>query len=236
MKAVILSAGPGTRLMPLTQDIPKVMTPIAGMPLLGHLIKLCALHGVKDVYLNLWYLPKPVIKYVSVNNFGVKVHCRVYKTLVSATDALINFREDLSDGDFLVLYGDVASKLDLNELVKFHRQKKALMTVVLHESSHPNDSDLIALNAAKLAVKFLAKPHPIIKITHPLANAGTVVCSPDIFKFIKSGNHPADSISHTLIKPLIAQRQPVFGFVTEDYMKDIGTPERLAQVRKEYHP
>jgi NDP-sugar pyrophosphorylase family protein len=234
MKAVILAAGPGTRLMPLTKTIPKVMVPIGADPLLGHLLHLCATHRVTDVYLNLWYLPQPVIDYVSSHDFGIQVHWKVFEKLVSATDALLAFETDLADGDFFILFGDVASKLNLTHLSEFHKRKKALLTAVLHESSHPDDSDLVLINNDCEAVQFVAKPHPKISSKSAYGNAGTVVCSPEIFTYIKPGTDPDDSISHTLIKPLIDKHAGVFGYVTRDYMKDMGTPERLQKVRKEF--
>lgn len=234
MKAVILSAGEGKRLRPLTNRIPKVMLPIAGKPLLEHLILLCKKHGVNEVFLNLYYLPEVIVNYFKNKNLGIKISWVVMQKLINAAEALLFFREKLQE-DFPVLYGDVASRLNLTEVMKFHKRKKALATLVLHPSSHPEDSDLIEIGKDSKVLRFYKKPHSGLDYKKVnLGNAGTVVFSPEIFKFIKKGWDPNDSISHSLLTKIVAQSDKVFGYLTTDYMKDIGTSERYKRVNEEF--
>lgn len=234
MKAVILSAGEGKRLRPLTDTTPKVMLPVAGKPLLEHLILLCKKHGADEVFLNLYYLSEVIINYFKDKDLGIKVSWVNMPNLINAAEALLLFKEELQD-DFFVLYGDVASKLNLSAVMKFHKEKKALATLVVHPSSHSEDSDLLEIGENNRILRFHKKPHKELdcrKIN--LGNAGTTIFSPGIFKFIEKGQDPNDSISHSLITKIILQSDRVFGYVTGDYMKDIGTPERYKKVNKEF--
>lgn len=234
MKAVILSAGEGRRLRPLTNNASKVMLPIAGKPLLEHLILLCKEHGSDEVFLNLYYLPETIINYFKDKDLGVRISWIIMDRLVNAAEALLFFKEKLQD-DFPVLYGDVASQLNISEVMKFHKRKKALATLVLHPSSHPEDSDLIEIGKGNRVLRFYKKPHNGLdykKIN--LGNAGTVVFSPAIFNFIEKGWNPNDSLSHSLLPKIVIQSDKVFGYTTKDYMKDIGTPERYRRVKEEF--
>lgn len=234
MNAVILSAGEGKRLRPLTNTVPKVMLPVAGKPLLEHLILLCKKHGVNQVFLNLYYLPEVIIDHFNNKNLGVKVNWVKMPNLISAAEALLLFKKELRD-DFLVLYGDVASNLNLSELAKFHRKKKALATLTVHSPSHFDDSDLLELGKDNRIQRFHKKPHPKLDYKKIyLGNAGTIVFSQKIFKYIETGQDPNESISASLITKIITQSRKVFGYETNDYMKDIGTPERYRMVNEEF--
>ncbi|MFA5866567.1 MAG: nucleotidyltransferase family protein [Actinomycetota bacterium] len=234
MKAIILAAGEGKRLHPLTNDVPKVMLPIAGKPLLEHQILLCKRHGVDEVFLNLYYLPEIIIDYFKDKDLGIKVSWTVLSKLVNAAEALLLFKDKL-EGDFPVLYGDVASKLNLSSVIRFHKSKNALATLVLHVSNHPEDSDLVEVDENNRILRFHKKPHVDLDCGKMnLGNAGTVVFSPEVFDFVKTGLDPDDSISHSLLAPLSAQSDRVFGYVTEDYMEDIGTLERYKRVAEEF--
>mgnify|MGYP001568360106 CR=1 FL=1 len=234
MKAVILSAGEGKRLRPLTNKIPKVMLSLSGKPLLEHLIILCQKHGVDEVFLNLYHLPDVITNHFRSRELGIKVSWVVMEKLINAAEALLYFRENLKE-DFLVLYGDVASRLDLTGLMKYHKHRKALATIVLHPSNHPIDSDLAEIDSNNRIIRFHIKPHENIDYKNIyLCNAGTIAFSPKIFQFIEKGWNKEDSLSHSLLTKIINERRDVFGFVTDDYMKDIGTPERYAEISKEY--
>jgi len=234
MKAVILSAGRGERLRPLTDTVPKVLLPITGKPLLGHLLLLCKEHHIDQVFLNLHYKPKPIISYVSRHRFGMKVSWKIFPSLVNGAEALLSFQKSLTD-DFFVLNGDVASKLDLIGLMAFHKKNRAIATLVVHQTNHPQDSDLVIFQKSGRVTKFLKKPHGSLSATkHYFGNAGTVVFSPAIFEYITRGQDPNDSISHGLLAGLVQKKKRVFAYITTDYMRDIGTPERYKEVEKEF--
>lgn len=228
MQAIILAAGPGKRLGPLTKQIPKVMLPIRGTPLLFHTITHLKKYNISDIFINLFYRPKTILSQL---NDGKKFDVRVaysredtkgsYKgpLLLGTAGSLHNFIHVLR-GDFFVIYGDVFSKLNLSNMLKFHRMKRSYFTIAIHESSHPYDSDLIELNRNNRITDFYNVPH---KKTRGLNNAGIYIINQSVLQFLPS-TVPYD-FAHDFI-PHLLPKIDIYGYKTSDLMFDIGTPDR----------
>jgi histidinol-phosphate phosphatase family protein len=139
--------------------------------------------------------------------------------------------EDMLTEDFLVFYGDVMIDMNLPRLMKFHRDKKSDCTLVLHPNDHPFDSDLVETDDDGRVVAFHPKPHPEGFIYKNLVNSGAYFMSPEILPFLRKGQK-ADFGRDVF--PAIYKKLKMFGYNTSEYLKDMGTPERLEQVRKDY--
>lgn len=228
MQALILSAGEGKRLRPMTNALPKVMIDIIGKPLLEHHIRMLRQQGVKDIFINLFYLPKKVIDYFgNGKKFGVNI---VYgredikksylgPKLLGSAGALHNFEKELRD-DFFVIYGDVFMKVNLKKMLFFHQQKKSLFTIAVHPSRHPKDSDLIKINGAKKIISWIKTPHGL---NRGLNSAGLYIINHQVLKFLPE-IVPYD-FAHDFI-PLLIKNIPLFAYNTHDLMMDIGTIDR----------
>lgn len=226
-KAVILSAGLGTRLGSLTRDLPKVMVPIAGKPMLEHHVDWLKRFGVEEFYLNLHYLPEAITGYFGDGSrWEVRISYFHEAELRGTAGSLHGFRDCL-DETFLVQYGDVFSRLDLARLARFHRERRAAASLVVHPSSHPHDSDIVEVNSEGRIRNLHHKPGD--DRFGNLGNAGAYLLEPSVLESL-GPEGVAEDFCRDLFPRMMAKEEPVFGFDTEDLLLDVGTPERLAWI------
>ena len=232
MKAVILAGGRGIRLGEVTREIPKPMITIGDKPLLHHQVDLLVKYGIEEIIILVNYLKDPIIQY-----FGDGHQYQARITYYEETEPLgtvggIKAIEDKLTRDFLVLYGDVMISMDLSRFILYHQEKNSQCTLVLHPNDHPYDSDLVETNDEDRVVAFHAKPHDSAAWYHNLVNAGVYLLSPEILKFLKIGKK-ADFGREVF--PHIFDRISMYGYQTSEYLKDMGTPDRLEKVRKDFN-
>lgn len=232
MKVFILSAGLGTRLRPLTDNKPKVMVEIGAKPVLEHLINLCRHHNLKDIIINLHYLPDTVTQYFgNGDKFGVNIIYSHEKDRIMGGAGALKFAEQLlKDDSFFVLNGDVMTNVDLTAMAKFHQQKSGLGTFLVHQTDHPYDSDLVEYDNNYLIKRFF-RPQPGDKFK-PVSKTGTHIFEPEVLNFI-----PASvkySLEKQLIPDLLQQGKKLYAYYSDAYSKDMGTLERLAQIKQDY--
>ena len=163
IKAVIIAGGRGERLKPLTDKIPKPMLPIAGRPILEHQIELLKKIGVNNIIICGHYLFDKIKEHFSNGKeFGVNInYCDEVRPL--DTGGALKNAEPFIFNTFFVLYGDTMLDLNLRKLLNFHRKTGGLATVVLHETDHPEDSDLVSIDKKYRIRCFYIKPHREIK-------------------------------------------------------------------------
>jgi D,D-heptose 1,7-bisphosphate phosphatase len=227
MKAVILAGGKGTRLGDLTLEIPKPMIPLGGRPLLHHQVDLLVRYGIKDIIILVNYLSKPILDYFgNGSSFGASISYYEESRPMGTVGGIAEIADRLTE-DFLVLYGDVMIEMDLTRLVAFHRQKGSQCTLVLHPNDHPFDSDLVETDAQDHVIAFHPKPHDPDAWYHNLVNAGAYVMSPSMLVLLEPGKK-ADFGRD--IFPVIYNKVAMFGYKTPEYLKDMGTPDRLEKV------
>jgi mannose-1-phosphate guanylyltransferase/phosphomannomutase len=230
--AVILAAGEGRRLRPLTDDLPKVMLPLGGRPLLEHLVVHCRSFGVTDVYVNLFHAASRITDHFGDGDeFGLRMH---YLHLDALRPPLIDVRVFARDipHSFFVLYGDVATALDLGALAGFHRARRADATLVVRPTDHPHDSDLVALAEDGHIQRFVPKGG-WDGAPEPLGNAGCYVLRPELV--LAEPYVEGTDFIDGLFEPALDRRR-LLGFVSHHWMLDIGTPERYQRARREFPP
>jgi mannose-1-phosphate guanylyltransferase len=229
MKAMILAAGEGTRLRPLTEHCPKPMLPVGGRPLLEHLLKLLCSHGVREVAINLHYRPEAVTSHFGDGSgLGVKIAYSLEKHLLGTAGALRRMASFLDD-TFIVLCGDLLTDTDLTSLVEYHRWRGAVATTALHRVEEPGRAGLVDAAPDGRIFRFEEKPPRSRRFTN-LASAGIYVFEPSVLAEIPEGR-PSD-LGHDLFPCLIGKGLPVYGLEGVGQVLDIGSPERyaLAQV------
>jgi D,D-heptose 1,7-bisphosphate phosphatase len=228
MKAVILAGGRGVRLGALTTEVPKPMLAIGDKPLLHHQVDLLVSYNITEIIILVNYLKDSIIEYFGDGSrFNARITYFEEITPLGTTGGIKAIEDQLAD-DFVVLYGDVYINMDLSRLIRFHHEKKSDCTLVLHPNDHPYDSDLVTLDDNDRIVAFHSKPHKPGKWYHNLVNAGAYVLSPKINKFIEK-NVKADFGSHVF--PSVIYQLHMFGYQTSEYLKDMGTPDRLKKVQ-----
>lgn len=229
MKAVILAGGKGTRLGKLTDEIPKPMLSLMGKPLMEYHIDLLKRYDITDIFVTVSHLKDAIINHFgNGDKFGVQM--KYYEeTEPLGTVGGVKALENELGNDFLVIYGDVLVEMNLSKLIEFHRIKKSSATLVLHPNDHPHDSDLVAVDIEDKITGFIAKPHADGNFYANLVNAGVYILNRKILNFVEA-NKKADFGAD--IFPNLVKQLPCYGYNTSEYMKDMGTPERLVKVEE----
>lgn len=229
-QAVILAAGLGTRLRPLTDTCPKPMLPINGKPLLERLILSLKAQGITDFVLNLHYLPEVIrAHFGDGSRFGVSIKYSDETAELLDTAGALKKMEPLLHEDFLFMYGDQLHAFDFGSAIAAHRAGNAVATVVLKRSKVPTDpttADILEFDLITgRVVRSYPRPHGIAALSETrMKSGGLYVLSKKILKDI-----PADipvRLDRDVVPRLVASGSVVLGFPTEEPILDIGTPEK----------
>ena len=235
MKAMILAAGEGTRLRPLTLETPKPLLPVAGIPLIEYILVWLKSHGISEVAVNLHHKGDMIKRFLGDGHqLGVKI---VYseEEMLLGTAGGVKKMEGFFDGAFVVFYGDNLTDFDLSAMLRFHRQKNAMVTLAIFEPPNPSEVGVVQMNGDERILALVEKPH----ISHGrvrspvLANGGVYVLEQKVFEFI-DGNIFADFASDVFPR-LISSDLPVYGFKLkpDDYFIDIGTLTKYNQANED---
>lgn len=235
MKAVILAAGKGTRMQPLTSGLPKPMLPIAGRPALEYTIGWLKLHGIRDIVINLYHCPEAVIQHFGDgSSFGVSIKYSVEDRILGTaggTKRLAN----LFHGPFVVIYGDVLTDLDLSELVQFHSTQASMfhLTMSLYQVPDPERCGVAVLDAKGRVTSFVEKPKRS-ECPSDLASAGVLVLDPEILRYV-----PEEiffDYGHDVFPALLSEDVPIYGWLLPKaaYLVDFGTPENYKRAQAEW--
>jgi NDP-sugar pyrophosphorylase family protein len=231
MKAILLAGGKGTRLRPLTLHTPKPVVPIFDRAFLHYQIDLLRqVPEVDEVILSLNYQPRR-IEEVFGDGAGTGVRLRyVVEPSPLGTGGAIRYAAQGIDGTVIVFNGDVMTSVDVNAVVKLHRERKARATIVLTPVDNPTAYGLVETEADGSVRRFLEKPNPD-EITCDTINAGIYVLEASTFDRI-----PRDvsySIERAYFPSLIERREAFVAYVDRGYWIDIGTPEKYVQVHRD---
>lgn len=233
MKAMILGAGKGTRVQPITHEIPKPMIPLVRKPVMEYLIELLKKHGVDQIMVNTSHLAPIIENYFrDGEQFGVSM-AYSYEGYVESGVAIsspvgsaggMKKIQDFSgffDETFIVLCGDAWIDLDISKALEIHRQKKAIASIIIREV--PNDEvfkyGIVALDDDDRILQFQEKPDPKDAISN-LANTGIYIFEPEIFNYIPSG--VAYDIGGELFPKLAQAHLPFIGINLPFQWLDIG--------------
>ncbi len=239
VKALVLAAGEGTRLRPLTLDRPKPMVPINGVPLLDIIIRQLAGAGITDISVNLHYKPDAITRYLGDGSgYGVDILYAPETRLMGSAGAAKNTQAWLSDHPLLVMYGDVLTDMDLVALAAFHESKQRefpelAATLSLYHVPNPTEVGLVGLDSQQRITRFLEKPG-IDEVFTDVANAGVCIIEPRVLETIEAGA-TVDFGLH-VFPALLAQNLPMCGWLIPEntYLLDIGSPEKYAQANRDW--
>lgn len=230
MQAVILLGGEGTRLKPLLGDLPKALVEIQGKPLLEYLLILLRHQKILDVVMCTGYGWEQIQAWAGDGSrFDLSIRYSRETQPLGTAGALKNISLPLEE-TFLLLYGDVLVWMDLNRLVRYHVRKEGLATLVVHPSSHPYDSDLVVMNEQGLITGFPGRPRPGDAFTN-LTNAALYVMESSCLAYIAEGRK--SDLGRDVFPEMLRSGARLFGYSTDEYLKDAGTPERLEQVKQD---
>lgn len=228
MRAMILAAGVGSRLRPLTDTLPKPMLPIRGEPLLAHTLRWLQRFGVREAALNLHYLPEMIQQGLGDGSrWDMRLHYSIERELLGTAGAVKRL-EALFDTTFVVIYGDLLVDLDLAALLALHQERGAALTLALKPTTTPQSQGMVACDAAGRVLRFVEKP--AVWTEQPLrSNAGVYVVEPPVLQQVPS-DRPSDW-GHDILPALIAAGTPVYAALVAGQVVDIGTFAAYEQVK-----
>lgn len=236
MKAIILSAGRGERLMPLTVTIPKPMIQINNKPVLEYLIMLCKKHGIDEIAINTSYLPEKIKEYFGDGKkFGVKIRYSFEKELLGTSGALNNFR-DFFNETFFVIYGDNVTDIDLTKMLEFHKEKGGIATLALRKKpKNKIPSSFVVADENLKITNFIEKPslelfEKICKDFY-LSNSGIYILEPEILDFIPLG---FSDFAFNIFPKLLEKGKKMYAFMMDEYyFREVGKVDKYELIRKE---
>jgi len=228
----ILAGGMGSRLKSRTGDLPKPMALINSQPVLEHQIELCSRHGFTKIALLLCYGSEKIKEYFGNGaDFGVELIYVIEAESRGTAGALFDAL-DAMDDRFLVLYGDTYADIDLKAFWEFDSKHLTAGTLLLHPNDHPQDSDLIEIDGDGALIEVHPYPHTDGAIYPNLVNAALYILDKKILKKIIPSNRKTDLAKNTF-PDLLAAGEKLYTYVTPEYIKDMGTPERLDKVERD---
>ncbi|MBC8141307.1 MAG: NDP-sugar synthase [Armatimonadetes bacterium] len=223
MKAMILAAGEGTRLRPLTLNLPKPMVPVANVPLLVRTIALLRAHGITEIAVNLHYRGEIIQDTLGDGSaHGVRLHYSDEPELMGTAGG-VKRMEAFLDEPFLVLYGDNLYRADFAPLLAAHQKSGAVATIATFTTPDPTSCGLVVIDAAGIVTRFQEKP-PAHEVFTDQANAGVYVCDPAIFSYIPEGT-VYDFGKNVFPAILEAGRHRIAALTLSGYLQDTGTVE-----------
>ena len=226
MKALILAGGKGARLRPLTMHTPKPIVPIANRPLLHYQIELLKKAGISDLIVSLskqhWKIEDRLI---DGSDLDVRISYTTEASPLGTAGAFKN-ASDLINETTVVINGDILTDVNLAEVVKYHKQKEAIATIVIIPVENPQDYGFVKTDAKGRVIKYMEKPSREL-IDANTINAGIYVLEPKVLEYVSAAE--SMMFEYGVFPSLIEQKEPFYGYKWKGYWADIGTPAAYRQ-------
>lgn len=226
MQALILAGGKGTRLRPLTVHTPKPIVPIANQPFLLYQLELLKRADVREVILSLSYQPQKIEdKLGDGADYNVRVSYAVEASPLGTAGAYRNAASLISETT-VVFNGDVLTDIDMNEVIRFHRERQAVATIVLTPVPNPTAYGLVETEKGGRVRRFLEKPRPE-EVTCNTINAGIYILEPRVLDYIPEGE--PFMFEYGVFPQLLERKEEFFAYIWPGYWRDIGTASSYLQ-------
>ncbi len=219
MKALVLAGGYATRLRPISYALPKLLFPVFGKPMIYWSLDLLKSVGTEEVILGVNYLAETLQRQIGSEYRGMNIKYSLEtEPLGTAGPIKLASTNTTIDETFIAMNGDVIAQINLQEMLKQHKETKALITDALHEVKDPSRFGVVQLDAGHLIRRFVEKPKQTDAPSH-LVNAGIYVIEPDVLQMIA----PQRRVSlEREIFPTIAKEGKLSGFTFSGHWFDIG--------------
>ena len=230
LQAVVMAGGEGSRLRPLTSNMPKPMLPVANRPLMEHIVMLLKQHGITDVVATVQFLSSVIRNYFGDgSDLDVSLAYSTEEVPLGTAGSVLNAR-DLLSGTFLVISGDALTDLDLTSVVRWHKERKAAATIVLKPMKDPLEFGVVMTDEEGRIERFLEKPN-WGQVFSDTVNTGIYVIEPEVLDLIPA-DQPYD-FSSELFPLMLDKGLPVFGYSTDAYWTDVGNTEAYLQAHSD---
>jgi len=237
MRAMVLAAGQGQRLRPLTDRMPKALVPVAGRPMIEYPLCLLRYYGIREVVINLHHLGDQIEAYLGDGKrLGLEIVYSKEKKLLGTGGGLFKARPFLADGTFLVINTDVIIDLSIEELVGYHATNKAVATLVLRPDVSANQYGSMEVDLNGRIHRFLDTK---ITTSGPLSGqklmfTGVQVLEPRIFDYMEFiGADQRFSTTTDIYPKMLLSGEALYGFRFERFWQDLGTESRIRDTADE---
>src|SRR5207237_3264198 len=220
MKAVVMAGGEGSRLRPLTSNMPKPLVPVAGRPIMEHILLHLRRHQLRDVVATVQYLGASIRNYFGDgSDQGVALTYSVEDSPLGTAGSVMLARQFLTE-PFVVISGDALTDIDLAAAARFHRERKSLATIVLKPVPNPLEYGVVVVDEGGAVQRFIEKPS-WGEVISDLANTGIYILDPSVFEFFRAGE--VSDWSGDVFPKLLKEGERVFGWVASGYWEDVGS-------------
>lgn len=230
MRALLLAAGLGTRLRPITDHVPKCLVPIHGKPLLGYWLDMLLPNGVEGVLVNTHYLPLLVRDFVAHSIWHDYISLVHECELLGTGGTVMKNRDFLQDGAFMVAHADNLTRFDVGAFIHAHESRATGVdiTMMTFDTDTPKNCGIVELDARGVVIQFHEK---VAKPPSNHANAAVYIFEPSVIDFMDSLDKAVIDISTEVLPRYLGRMQ---AFHNSDYHRDIGTPESLVLAELEF--
>lgn len=227
MKAMVMAAGLGTRLRPLTYEVPKPMVPVANLPVIELILRSLAKDGVTEVVSNLHWFPETITDRIGDgSHLGVEMTWSHEEKLLGTAGGVRNVREWFGDETFLVMAGDALTDLDFKALYEAHQANDGLATLAVKRVKDTSEYGVIVTGSDGRIQGFQEKPDPAEALSD-LANCMIYALSPEIFEHFPDTEAP--DFAHDIFPALLDSDIPFYVHETDAYWNDVGSPPEYLQ-------
>ncbi|HZD39319.1 MAG TPA: NDP-sugar synthase [Terriglobales bacterium] len=235
MKAMVLAAGQGMRLRPLTERRPKALVPVAGRAMIEYPLLLLRHYGIHDIVINLHHHGEQIVDYLGTGErYDLHITYSRERELLGTGGGLLKAKSFLKDETFIVINTDVLIDLSLADLMTFHQVRKAAATLVLRPDERADDYGSIEIDAKGRICRFLdtrISPSPGAA-GRKLMFTGVQILEPEVFR---SADYAAEKFSTTrhIYPHMLRQGEALYGYSFEGYWQDLGTEVRIRQAEED---
>lgn len=229
MRAVVMAGGEGSRLRPLTVNLPKPLVPVANRPIMHHIVGLLRSHGITDIVTTLHYLADEVQTYFGDgSDFGVSIVHSIEETPLGTAGSVKQAEVLLRGEPFVIISGDALTDCDLGKAIRFHEEKGSLATLVLSRVPNPLEFGIVITGEDGRVSRFLEKPG-WGEVFSDTVNTGIYILEPEIFDWIA----PRANVdwSKDIFPRLLSEGAPMYGYVMDEYWCDVGTLEQYREAQ-----
>ena len=232
MKAMILAAGEGTRLRPLTLETSKVLLPMGEVPLIEHQLCWLKSHGISQVAINLYHMGDSIKDFLdNGSRFGMKIIYSPEETLLGTAGGVKRMNQFFNE-TFVVLYGDNLTEFDLSAMIEFHQEKNAMATLAVFKVPNPWEVGIVKMAKNARILSLMEKPPLDLRLGN-WANGGIYVFEKEVLSYIPSQDF--SDFACDVFPKLINLGLPIYGFKLkpEDYFIDIGTLDQYQKANND---
>ncbi len=231
MKAMVLAAGKGERLRPLTDRLPKPMVPVAGKPLISYTLEYLKNCGVEDIVINLHHLGDEIQTYLgNGSSWGLRIHYSLEPTLLGTGGGINKAAPYLVHDTFVVMNADILLELDLREVIQFHQENSAMATMVLRKDPDVEQFGAIEVDVHGRIRQFLGKLAVPNGLRRRLMFTGVHIFEPAVFSYMPSHKSFFSIVDAYLA--MIQAGERVMGYEMKGFWTDLGTPARYARFQE----